>query len=215
MNRVRGAPAQNLPRPIVPPLPYRGIARGALQVGRLPAHGRTAQACSGRRGIYPALAVPHLAGGLDALQSARVDAVNVLASPVISPARASIIDRLNRARLPAIYEAPEIALPSCPRDTPAPAIGAVTETGSIATACLARSSSPLSRDPLEHGHSVFNHGGLADHNACAVINHDAAAEPGRRIRRPALQRAPGRGDLVVAKHAPTDTPARHINRPDT
>jgi putative tryptophan/tyrosine transport system substrate-binding protein len=109
MNRVRGAPAQNLPRPIVPPLPYRGIARGALQVGRLPAHGRTAQACSGRRGIYPALAVPHLAGGLDALQSARVDAVNVLASPVISPARASIIDRLNRARLPAIYEAPEIA----------------------------------------------------------------------------------------------------------
>jgi ABC-type uncharacterized transport system substrate-binding protein len=50
-----------------------------------------------------------LTEGLDALQSARVDAVSVLSSPLIIPARASIIDRLNRARLPAIYEAPEIA----------------------------------------------------------------------------------------------------------
>jgi putative ABC transport system substrate-binding protein len=50
-----------------------------------------------------------LTGSLDALQSAGVDAVNVLASAAISPARASIIDRFNRARLPAIYEAPEIA----------------------------------------------------------------------------------------------------------
>ena len=50
-----------------------------------------------------------LTGGLDALQSAGVDAVNVLASAAISPARATIIDRLNRARVPAIYEAPELA----------------------------------------------------------------------------------------------------------
>jgi putative ABC transport system substrate-binding protein len=50
-----------------------------------------------------------LTGGLDALQSAGVDAVNLLASAAISPARASIIDRFNRARLPAIYEAPELA----------------------------------------------------------------------------------------------------------
>jgi putative ABC transport system substrate-binding protein len=50
-----------------------------------------------------------LTEGLDALQSARVDAVSLLSSPVIIPARASIIDRLNRMRLPAIYEAPEIA----------------------------------------------------------------------------------------------------------
>ena len=50
-----------------------------------------------------------LTGGLDALQSARVDAVNVLASPWVGFARASIIERLNRAPLPAIYEAPELA----------------------------------------------------------------------------------------------------------
>jgi ABC transporter substrate binding protein len=48
-------------------------------------------------------------GGLDASQSARVDAVNVLASPFVPPARATIIDWFNRARLPAIYELPEIA----------------------------------------------------------------------------------------------------------
>jgi putative tryptophan/tyrosine transport system substrate-binding protein len=53
--------------------------------------------------------VDELAGGFDALQSARVDAVNVLASPVVAGARASIIERLNPARLPAIYEFPEIA----------------------------------------------------------------------------------------------------------
>ena len=50
-----------------------------------------------------------LNGSLDALQSARVDAVNVLASPFVGPLRASIFDLLNRARLPAIYEAPELA----------------------------------------------------------------------------------------------------------
>jgi putative ABC transport system substrate-binding protein len=51
-----------------------------------------------------------LARGIDALQSAHVDAVNVLASPVAAgPARPSLIDGLNRARLPAIYEYPEMA----------------------------------------------------------------------------------------------------------
>jgi putative tryptophan/tyrosine transport system substrate-binding protein len=50
-----------------------------------------------------------LSGSLDALQSARVDAVNVLASPFVGTLRASIFDLLNRARLPAIYEAPELA----------------------------------------------------------------------------------------------------------
>jgi ABC-type uncharacterized transport system substrate-binding protein len=50
-----------------------------------------------------------LTDGLDALQAASVDAVNVLASPFGFVARASIIDRLNRARLPAIYEFPEMA----------------------------------------------------------------------------------------------------------
>ena len=50
-----------------------------------------------------------LASALDALQSARFDAVNVLASPLLLPSRAKLIEGLNRARLPAIYEAPEIA----------------------------------------------------------------------------------------------------------
>jgi putative ABC transport system substrate-binding protein len=50
-----------------------------------------------------------LTEGLDALQSAGVDAVNVLASSFAFSVRASIIDRLNRARLPAIYEFPEMA----------------------------------------------------------------------------------------------------------
>jgi putative ABC transport system substrate-binding protein len=53
--------------------------------------------------------VDELAQGFDALQSARVDAVNVLASPVAHAARAGIIEALNRMRLPAIYEFPEIA----------------------------------------------------------------------------------------------------------
>ena len=53
--------------------------------------------------------IEDLTEGLDALQSARVDGVNVLASPVVALSRARIIEWLNRARLPAIYEWPEIA----------------------------------------------------------------------------------------------------------
>jgi ABC transporter substrate binding protein len=53
--------------------------------------------------------VDELSRSLDALQSARVDAFNVLASPFVGALRASIFDRLNQARLPAIYEAPELA----------------------------------------------------------------------------------------------------------
>jgi putative tryptophan/tyrosine transport system substrate-binding protein len=50
-----------------------------------------------------------LALGLDALQPARVHAVNVLASSVVVPLRSSIIEALNRARLPAIYHFPDLA----------------------------------------------------------------------------------------------------------
>ncbi len=54
--------------------------------------------------------IDELTRGFDALQSARVDAVNVLASPVAAgPARPRLIEGLNRARLPAIYEYPELA----------------------------------------------------------------------------------------------------------
>jgi putative ABC transport system substrate-binding protein len=50
-----------------------------------------------------------LAQGFDALQSARVHAVNVLASSVVVPSRSSIIEALNQARLPAIYHFPDLA----------------------------------------------------------------------------------------------------------
>jgi putative tryptophan/tyrosine transport system substrate-binding protein len=47
--------------------------------------------------------------GLHSLESAHVDAVNVLASPFFATVRQAIIERLNRARLPAIYHFPEEA----------------------------------------------------------------------------------------------------------
>jgi putative ABC transport system substrate-binding protein len=43
--------------------------------------------------------IEELAAGLDAVQSAHVDAMDVSASPFIGPARASILDRLNGAHL--------------------------------------------------------------------------------------------------------------------
>jgi hypothetical protein len=46
---------------------------------------------------------------LDHLAGADLGAVNVLASPILDDARAVIIDRLNRDRLPAIYQWPELA----------------------------------------------------------------------------------------------------------
>ena len=50
-----------------------------------------------------------IGAALDYLASADLGAVNVLASPILDDARAVIIDRLNRARLPAIYQRPELA----------------------------------------------------------------------------------------------------------
>ena len=43
-----------------------------------------------------------IAHALDAIAGARVDAVNVLASPILNNGRDAIIDRLRQARLPAI-----------------------------------------------------------------------------------------------------------------
>jgi putative tryptophan/tyrosine transport system substrate-binding protein len=48
-----------------------------------------------------------LSRALDALAAARVDAVNVLASPLLNVSRLLIIDRMRDARLPAIYQWPE------------------------------------------------------------------------------------------------------------
>jgi putative tryptophan/tyrosine transport system substrate-binding protein len=50
-----------------------------------------------------------LARSLDALAGSGVDAVNVLASPLLNVSRLMIIDRMRDARLPAIYQWPESA----------------------------------------------------------------------------------------------------------
>jgi putative tryptophan/tyrosine transport system substrate-binding protein len=50
-----------------------------------------------------------IAHALDAIAGARVDAVNVLASPILSNGRDAIIGRLRQTRLPAIYQFPEAA----------------------------------------------------------------------------------------------------------
>jgi putative ABC transport system substrate-binding protein len=44
---------------------------------------------------------------LDAIAIAKVEAVNVLASPILNAARRLIIDRMHDAHLPAIYQWPE------------------------------------------------------------------------------------------------------------
>jgi ABC-type uncharacterized transport system substrate-binding protein len=50
-----------------------------------------------------------VARALDQLVGAAIGAVNVLASPILDDARSLIIDRLNRERLPAIFQWPESA----------------------------------------------------------------------------------------------------------
>ena len=50
-----------------------------------------------------------IARALDAMPAARIGAVNVLASPILDAARQLLIERLHRARLPAIYQWPETA----------------------------------------------------------------------------------------------------------
>jgi putative tryptophan/tyrosine transport system substrate-binding protein len=50
-----------------------------------------------------------IGGPLDAIAAAKVEAVNVLASPQLYGARYLIIERLRNARLPAIYQFPEAA----------------------------------------------------------------------------------------------------------
>jgi putative ABC transport system substrate-binding protein len=59
--------------------------------------------------VYSVRRTDELAQGFDDLQSGHVHAVNVLASSVVVPERSSIIEALNRARLPAIYHFPELA----------------------------------------------------------------------------------------------------------
>ena len=58
---------------------------------------------------FEAQSSDEIARALDAIVGAKVEAVNVLASPLLSTFHRSIIDRMRDARLPAIYQWPEIA----------------------------------------------------------------------------------------------------------
>jgi putative ABC transport system substrate-binding protein len=59
--------------------------------------------------LIEAPSLDKLDGALDAVATARVDAVNVLASSILYNGRRAIIDRMAAARLPAIYQWPEYA----------------------------------------------------------------------------------------------------------
>ena len=61
--------------------------------------------------IFTALAAnrEEIGPALDRLSGADIGAVNVLASPIFDDGRAAIVERLNRSRLPAIYQWPESA----------------------------------------------------------------------------------------------------------
>jgi len=59
--------------------------------------------------LIEAPSLDKLDSALDAVATARVDAVNVLASSILYNGRRAIIDRMAASRLPAIYEWPEYA----------------------------------------------------------------------------------------------------------
>jgi putative ABC transport system substrate-binding protein len=59
--------------------------------------------------VFEARSPAEIGGPLDAIAMAKVEAVNVLASPQLYAARYLIIERTRNARLPAIYQFPEVA----------------------------------------------------------------------------------------------------------
>jgi putative tryptophan/tyrosine transport system substrate-binding protein len=58
---------------------------------------------------FPARNRDEVARALEAMTGARLEAVNVLASPVLNNARDLVIERMRQMRLPAIYQWPEVA----------------------------------------------------------------------------------------------------------
>jgi putative ABC transport system substrate-binding protein len=74
-----------------------------------------AQLASGARELsvelvqFEAQSPDEIGRALDAIEVAKVEAVNVLASPILNAARRLIIDRMHDAHLPAIYQWPETA----------------------------------------------------------------------------------------------------------
>ncbi len=59
--------------------------------------------------VFEAQSLAEISRSLDAIAAAKVEAVNVLASPQLYGARYLIVERMRDARLPAIYQFPEIA----------------------------------------------------------------------------------------------------------
>jgi putative ABC transport system substrate-binding protein len=58
---------------------------------------------------FEAQSPDEIGNALDAVASAKVDAVNVFASPILNAAHRLIIERMHNARLPTIYQFPESA----------------------------------------------------------------------------------------------------------
>jgi putative ABC transport system substrate-binding protein len=58
---------------------------------------------------FEAQSLEEIGHALDAIAAAKVEAVNVLASPLLNVSRPQIIDRMRDARLPTIYQWPESA----------------------------------------------------------------------------------------------------------
>jgi putative ABC transport system substrate-binding protein len=59
--------------------------------------------------LFEAQSPSEITRALDAIATAKVEAVNVLASPFLNLSHLQIIDQMRDARLPVIYQWPEIA----------------------------------------------------------------------------------------------------------
>jgi putative ABC transport system substrate-binding protein len=86
---------------------------GTLADGRMPSGQFELDVAARRLGVDLVLVTPRspeeVISGLEVLESAHINAVNVLDSPMIFAMRTSIIERLNAAHLPAIFAWPETA----------------------------------------------------------------------------------------------------------
>lgn len=68
---------------------------------------KTARALGLEHVVVAAENTDEIARALDNMEAMRVEAVNVLASPILNISRGIILDKLSRTKLPAIYQWPE------------------------------------------------------------------------------------------------------------
>jgi putative ABC transport system substrate-binding protein len=94
---------------LVPQAARIGILADPTTISTRPQLEAAAPALGVEQVTAPAADPEPIGMALDHLTAADLGAVNVLASPILDDARDLIIDRLNRVRLPAIYQWPELA----------------------------------------------------------------------------------------------------------